>query len=91
MSELNYARHCGDKRTKKKGTGLVLFFRDLPPIPEEEYVEWAFWRMPVAAEAADFSGKLVYEDTDKRCARMRHRPKTCAKCQGSPGEWKKYP
>ena len=80
---LNYARHTGDRKRRVKGTGATVLFRGSPPVPENEWHEWSFWAVPTGVHGDSFQGKLVAEDSDRRCIRLQHKPKSCSRCQGA--------
>jgi hypothetical protein len=91
MSEpLNYARHMGDRKRRVVATKTLVMFRGTPPIPQGEWHEWAFWRIPNGIYPEDFTGRLVAECSDNRCIRTRHKLKMCARCQGG-GAWNDWP
>jgi hypothetical protein len=69
----NYARHVGNPEERKRGTGLVVFFANEPPLPKDEWPEWAFFRVPGHLEPSSFGGKLVAEDGDQRTVRLKRR------------------
>lgn len=85
MSNQNYMRHVGDRRARVKALKTVVFFQGTPPIPEAEWSEWAFWRLPDGQQDHLFRGKMIAEDGDKRCVRLRHATKSCEKCRYESG------
>jgi hypothetical protein len=65
----NYCRHTGNG-VQVIGTGQTLFFADTPPMPEHEYKQWAFWRVPDGMRADKFTGKLIGESDNMRGIRL---------------------
>jgi len=75
---MNYARHI--PTSKNKAAPLLVFFRVLPPMPPEEFHEWAFHHVPHGLPPEHFRGRIVGEDMNQRCARLMHQPKQCDSC-----------
>jgi hypothetical protein len=84
---MNYARHVGDKKLKIKAMPGATVFFSTPDAPPEctPLDQWAFWRVPEDALPRTFHGRLVGEDSDRRCARLRHTVMTCLGCTSGVG------
>jgi hypothetical protein len=71
---MNYAR---------RGLIYVFFENELPPeLATENLEEWAFYDLPLGYGRSTFCGKMIGEDQERRCYRLRHAPKSkaCTVC-----------
>jgi hypothetical protein len=70
----NYARHTE--------TNELVFFAGELPDWDIELEQWAFHAVPLGSNPVKFNGRIIGEDSESRCQRMRHAPKSkaCSVC-----------
>lgn len=68
---MNYARKIGGP---ERSAEYLFFTGDMPRLGTATD-RWAFYRVPANRDPAAFTGHIVGEGSDARCARLSHGPK----------------